>query len=442
MLPETASSTADRPIFRSAQRTPPSPDNALRDDIREMVGTVLLIEREIYRPEEAAPGTEQIMVVNPQSRLVVTFEGRLMLDSEAAYDQLDRLLAPFNYLPVFRTGQDDMHVIHVLSGRVEPKPRAVWLNIVLFVLTVFSVLLVGTEVALGEIAFADQARANALVERFWLELWRGIPYAAAIILILGAHEMGHYFAARRHKIAVTLPYFIPAPFISFLGTFGAAIQLREPMRNRKVLFDVGAAGPLTGLVFAIPILFIGLATSPVGPISPGGWLEGNSLVYALSKIIVFGRFLPDGQVDVYINQLARAGWAGLLVTALNLIPLGQLDGGHILYSLVGDKARKLFYPLLAAAVGLAFLNEAWILWLVLIFLLGRVYAVPLDTITPLDERRRWLAIASLLIFVAIFVPVPLTQIPDTTTTPVPRNSVELFTLASVFLAALWLRLRR
>src|SRR5690606_26585459 len=127
---------------------------------------------------------------------------------------------------------------------------------------------------------------------------------------LGSHELGHYFAARHHKIAVTLPYFIPAPFVSFLGTFGAFIQLREPMRNRKVLLDIGAAGPLTGLIFPIPIVFIGLATSTVGPMTPGGYLEGNSFLYALAKTIVFGRFLPDGQVDVYMNQLAMAGWAG------------------------------------------------------------------------------------------------------------------------------------
>ena len=176
------------------------------------------------------------------------------------------------------------------------------------------------------------------------ELWRGLPYTIAILLILGSHELGHYFAARHHKLAVTLPYFIPAPFISLIGTFGAFIQLREPMRNRKVLLDVGAAGPLTGLVFAIPILLIGLATSQVGPIQPGGMVEGNSLLYALAKIIVFGRFLPNGSVDVYVNQLAWAGWTGLLVTALNLIPIGQLDGGHILYSLIGERARMPVLP--------------------------------------------------------------------------------------------------
>ena len=126
--------------------------------------------------------------------------------------------------------------------------------------------------------------------------------------------MGHYFAARHHKLAVTLPYFIPAPFISLIGTFGAFIQLREPMRNRKVLLDVGAAGPLAGLVFAVPILLIGLATSSVGPLQVGGMVEGNSMLYALAKMIIFGRILPNGAVDVYVNQLAWAGWTGLLVT--------------------------------------------------------------------------------------------------------------------------------
>jgi membrane-associated protease RseP (regulator of RpoE activity) len=275
------------------------------------------------------------------------------------------------------------------------------------------------------------------------ELWRGLPYAISILLILGAHELGHYFAARHHKLAVTLPYFIPAPLIGFLGTFGAFIQLREPMRNRKMLLDVGAAGPLAGLVFAIPILLIGLANSPVGPIPSEGMLEGNSLLYATAKIVTFGRMLPDGQDDVTINQMAQAGWAGLLITALNLIPLGQLDGGHILFSLIGNKARRFYYPLMACAIALAILSPGtWILWVILLLLLGRVYAAPLDMITPLDSQRRLIGIVSLVIFFLTFVPLPFTPIQGGAGQPLPRDSVFLVPMLTASVVVLMQRLRR
>jgi len=440
MLNETASSTDDQPSARSSARLVTGEDDGLRQELREMVAGVFDIERESDQSNPALVGGEQILVMSRDTELVATFEGQLRMDSEAAYERLDRQMKPTNHLPLFRT-HGDKQVIHVLRGRVTPKPRAVWVNIALFVATVFSVLMLGTQMAINEIASSDLQRAAGLMNNFFLELWRGLPYAVSILLILGAHELGHYFAARHHKIAVTLPYFIPAPFIGFLGTFGAFIQLREPMRNRKVLLDVGAAGPLTGLIFAIPILFIGLATSRVGPITPGGLLEGNSLLYALAKTLVFGRFLPDGAVDVYINQLAMAGWAGLLVTALNLIPLGQLDGGHILYSLIGERARKLYFPLLIAAGALAFLSSAWVLWVLLLLFFGRVYATPLDTITPLNRRRRWIALLSLLIFVVIFVPVPLSEV-NITTVPAPRNSVFLLPMLTAVGVVVMQRLRR
>ena len=159
--------------------------------------------------------------------------------------------------------------------------------------------------------------------------------------ILVAHEFGHYFAARYHKVAVSLPYFIPLP-IGF-GTLGAFIRLREQVPDRRKLFDIGVAGPLAGLVIAIPMLFYGLSTSPLD-VAPQGVpveLEGNSILYFLAKIAVFGQALPNhltGQ-DVFMNQVTFAAWIGLLVTALNLLPVGQLDGGHTVYALFGEKAR-------------------------------------------------------------------------------------------------------
>jgi membrane-associated protease RseP (regulator of RpoE activity) len=214
------------------------------------------------------------------------------------------------------------------------------------------------------------------------------------------------------------------------------------MRNRKVLLDVGAAGPLVGLIFAVPIVIIGLATSHVGPIVLGGYMEGNSLLYAFSKILVFGHFLPTNQEDVMLNQLAQAGWTGLLVTALNLMPVGQLDGGHILYSLIGDAARRLYYPILIVMTALVFLvSEAWLFWLILLFLFGRVYAAPLDMITPIDPRRRLIGVVALITFVVTFVPVPFTIL-EGAAIPSGRDSVSLVLPLAIVLMTLWTRRRR
>ncbi len=431
MLNETASSIEDHPALRSSLRY--TQDNAQHSELREMVMSVLSIEHETFEDDNKPPKGNQLLI-GQDSRLVATFEGKLLLESEAAYDQLNHLLEPGNYLPLFREA-NGKHVVHVVAGRIHPKARPWWPNALLFVITVFSVLLVGTEMAINEIANGSAAVAQPYIDNLVFELWRGLPYTIAILLILGSHELGHYFAARHHKLAVTLPYFIPAPFISLIGTFGAFIQLREPMKNRKVLLDVGAAGPLTGLAFAVPILLIGLATSKVGPIQVGGLVEGNSLLYALAKIIVFGRFLPNGSVDVYVNQLAWAGWTGLLVTALNLIPIGQLDGGHMLYSLIGERARRLYYPLLAVMVVLVLLgSDAWLFWLILLFLFGRIYAAPLDMITPMDSRRKWIAVFGLVVFILTFVPLPFTTATEapaalpSSTIWLPATMLTLYTL--------------
>lgn len=436
MLNETASSREDRPQLQAVPTVLPGMEK-VQDDLRLLVAGVMEIKREalLENPDEMT-NDRALLFMGVPGRLIGSFQGNLLLDSEAAYARLDALLKPRNLLPIFRPAKAEPgelltstghHTIHVIRGRAHPKRRAWWPNLVLFLLTAISVLLVGTELALNQMV--DPAQIQAILENLPLELWRGLPYAISILLILGAHELGHYFAARRHKLTVTLPYFIPLPFISPFGTMGAFIQLREPMRNRKVLLDVGMAGPLAGLIFAIPILFIGLANTNIIPISHlGGIYEGDSILYATAKILTFGRFLPDGWMDVCIdcNQMAWAGWTGLLITALNLIPVGQLDGGHILYSLIGERARKLYYPAIGIMIGLALITQVWLLWVFLMLLFGRIYATPLDMITPLDNRRRWLAVISLVIFVLIFIPTPFSQTLQPAATPIPgRDSVFL-----------------
>ncbi len=219
---------------------------------------------------------------------------------------------------------------------------------------------------------------------------------------------------------------------------GAFIQLKEPPKNKRVLLDIGIAGPIAGFLVAIPILLYGLSISYIDTIdlAPGQGLqlEGNSILYLLAKFLVFGQFLPApldyggisplfywvryfftsqplpiGGLDVLISPVAWAGWAGMLVTALNLIPAGQLDGGHVIYSLIGKKAGLLLPIVLVILLLLGFAWSGWWIWAVLILLLGRVYAEPLDQITKLNNGRKLLAFTGLLIFILVFTPVPLVQ---------------------------------
>ncbi|MCS6836722.1 MAG: site-2 protease family protein [Anaerolineae bacterium] len=338
----------------------------------------------------------------------IVLRGRLRSSAAA----LDAALARLNAFALLRedaTGQSAApHRLILCSPRPAPAaPPRVWLALLLFIATVFSVLYTGTIIAIGEIGLSNPREAARIASDLLPNLWRGLPYALSIILILGAHELGHFFTMRRYEIASSLPHFIPALGISPFGTFGAAIALRGPVQSRTALFDMGASGPIMGLIFTLPILFFGLATSPVIQVS-GGIVEGNSAFYALAKILVLGRFLPADGVDVLLNQFAWAGWTGLFVTALNLIPLGQLDGGHVTYALFGPSARRLVRPLLALVAFLVlFVSQIWLIFGLLLLAVGSIYAVPLDDITPLDERRRRIGYGLLLVFVLIFVPIPL-----------------------------------
>lgn len=421
MLNEPASSLRDPRPYVPPIETPAAeqapPDERL-ESVRALVSTVMDVQAErepsSLRPEDALGGAILLMI--REAKLLIRFDGRLLVPSEAAYDQLDSQFRPLGLTPVFREANDGTQFVYVIEGRSRPAPTGWIWNAVLLFATFLSVLYVGKLFGWNEqlAALSDNpfeyGRLLARIQEaeWYTDLHVGIPYAFAILLILGAHELGHYFAARRRNHAASLPFFIPFPFGIF-GTFGAFIQLREPMRNRKVLLEVGAAGPLAGLIFAVPILFIGLATSTIGPLTPGGLSEGNSLFYMLSKFLVFGRILPGGGEDVFVNSLAWAGWTGLFVTGLNLLPMGQLDGGHVLYSLVGERAKRLYWPLVAGMGILTLLNDSLLFIFVLLLLFGRAHAVPLDNITPLGQRHRWVAIGTLIIFILVFVPLPLTQ---------------------------------
>lgn len=373
---------------------------------------------------------EDITLGTEKTPYLVRYRGLLRQDSETAYDQLAGWLKPNNLTPLFRW-DEDRHVILIIPGMPKPNPSNPTVNLIMAVLTIFSVLFAGATFNSLDPLPSDPLQAVLAI------ITRGWPFAVSLLAILATHEFGHYLVGRHHGVHVTLPYFIPMPF-SQIGTMGAFINMKEPPKNRKVLLDIGIAGPLSGLVVAIPVLLLGLSLSQITRLQvlPGQMIqmEGNSIAYLLSKFAIFGQLLPApatyagmnpilywlqyfftgspsplGGIDVNLHQVAWAGWIGLLVTAMNLIPAGQLDGGHVLYVLFGRKKARILLPIvLGVLVLLGIFWMGWWLWAGLIFLLGRSYAEPLDQITPLDGRRKALAVIALIAFVVTFSPVPFT----------------------------------
>ena len=231
----------------------------------------------------------------------------------------------------------------------------------------------------------------------------GLPFALTLLGILLAHELGHYITARRYQLEASPPYFLPAPPV--IGTFGAFIRIRSIMFSRKVLFDVAAAGPLAGFVVLLPVTLVGLSMSKVVPgiAAQGDFVFGTPLLlHALE-----GLFFPGaGQADIYLHPVARAAWVGIFATALNLLPIGQLDGGHLVYALFGERHRVMTKVALGALIPLGFLYPAWWFWGIVLFLLGRKHPFIYDS-EPLGWQRKLIAAISGIIFLISFMPVPI-----------------------------------
>jgi membrane-associated protease RseP (regulator of RpoE activity) len=318
--------------------------------------------------------------------------------------------------------------LHAEAGPPPPPPRRrLRAQLGLFLATCLTTTWVGVINAHPSLErwFAPEAILPQLAD--------GLPYALALIGILFAHEMGHYLLARRHGVPASLPYFIPLP-LPPVGTMGAVIKMDRRIESRNALVDVGAAGPLAGLAVALPVLAWGLHISPVKPLG-AGTLEGNSLLYLGLKLLVKGQLLPGGGLDVVLHPVAWAGWVGLLVTMINLMPVGQLDGGHIAFAFFGDgytRVSGLLHRVLPAlAVGAsaytvldlrrkaswsialqlgAPAGMPWLIWPLLLILLkrasGGVYHPPVGP-EPLTRGRRALCVAMLVVFALIFMPIPL-----------------------------------
>ena len=401
----------------------------LPDDIRsphDLADKLLPLVRQVMSITDITEGDQKQL-------FSIRFRGTLISDSQLAFEKLDPAFKQAGTTLLFRE-ENDGHEILGMPGVIQPQASNPLVNVILFLLTLVSMLMAGA--MYGMEAPADISILGILQATIQ-NLPNGITFAASLLGILMAHEFGHYFAARFHRIAVSLPYFLPFP-LSLFGTLGAFIRLKEPPKNRRVLLDIGLSGPIAGLIVAIPVLLIGLYLSDLGRLplnamtAQGSVLEGNSLLYLAMKYIVTGEFLPKplhyaglspfiywvryffiglpmpyGGTDVLLHPLAWAGWAGLLVTMLNLIPAGQLDGGHAIYVLLGKATKRLWPFIIGLLLLLGTVWPGWYIWAGLVFLMGRTYARPRDEITPLDPRRKWLAIFGLVLFILVFIPVPL-----------------------------------
>lgn len=362
---------------------------------------------------------EEVRVLSNEQKPPVQFAGRLVEgDQDAIFEEIVQRFADLGYTPLLTKAEDE-HQLQAIPAVADKKTGKPWVNILLFVLTLLSTLYIG--------AFHENVVPTRLQD-----IWKGWPFALTLLAILTAHEMSHYFAGRHHGSPASLPYFIPLPLPGSLGTLGAVIVQRSPMRSRKALFDIGVAGPIGGLIVAIPLLLIGLALSEVGTPQtfmdiPAGksievLQEGNSVIYLAAKYIVHGRILPDRATgeDVWLSppstggSIAFAAWVGLLVTMLNLFPVGQLDGGHVAYAMWGRTAWKIARLTLTAIWGWGIFlllrqNYGGMTWMMIGALglfIGPRHPAPLNDLTPLDAKRKALGWAMVIIFFLLLTPIP------------------------------------
>ena len=296
------------------------------------------------------------------------------------------------------------------TGLDDPRPRhRYWLHALLFLLTLLSTTIVGA-------GFAQSFALNLPTSfdgdlygyvRIWRQpsfLLQGLPFSFTLLTILMAHEMGHFLTARHYGVDVSLPYFLPAP--TLIGTMGAFIRIRSAIFSKRALFDIGIAGPLAGFVVLLAPLAVGLSLSKVSPgaVHHSDLIFGSPLLLQLFEKIAF----PGVRVeDIYLHPVARAAWVGMLATALNLLPIGQLDGGHILYAFAGEKTRWLsrFFVGLLIPMGF-FFAYSWLLWAVLLFFFGMRHPAIYDPY-PIGRARTGLGIAALIILILTFTLSPV-----------------------------------
>jgi membrane-associated protease RseP (regulator of RpoE activity) len=368
-------------------------------------------------------------VIDEGAHYSIAFKGEFLIASDEAFAQLDPVLAPLGFSAFFqRYAETD--AILVIKGLMDadslpsggsPLRRLMrisrrspaWLHGTLLIITLASTVYAGAFLLDGgELSIGSALRA-------------GGPFALTLLFILGIHEMGHYFAARYHRVKVTLPFFIPLPVAGSLGTLGAVIFIRSPLKTRRALFDVGLSGPLVGLAAALPLFVVGLLLPPIEFGAPINLIFRGVGVPPLLQAL--GNPLVEGSLSraILVHPVALAAWFGVLLTALNLLPVGQFDGGHVAYALFGRRAWPLAMMTISALMLAGFYFwPTWLIWGVLALLSGLRHTPPQDDVTPLDIRRRLLGWLTILIFVLIIMPQPIISrqtvfAPGQNTVPVP-----------------------
>ena len=294
----------------------------------------------------------------------------------------------------------------------QPRPKfqdKVWRHVLLFVLTIATTTLAGALHYASFVSDFDTVTPALSVTSFLLH---GLWYSATILAILGCHELGHYFACRYYDVDASLPFFLPVP-LPLTGTLGAFIRIREPIPTKRMLFDIGIAGPIAGFLVALPALFIGVAMSRVTRLPTedlsGMMSLGEPLAFKAAAWLLWGN-TPDGY-SLNLHPMAFAAWFGLLATALNLFPIGQLDGGHISYAVFGRRSSQLTLAMIGVALLLAYTSSSWIVWtglmIGMLFLFGRHHPRTFDEDQPLDRTRLILAVVALAMLIVCFTPAPI-----------------------------------
>ena len=317
------------------------------------------------------------------------------LISGSSIDDIKKILENEPFSIEFQSVDDDLQLRAKYNKPIVIKfPKIPRINLILFILTIFTTLLAG----------AIMEGVNPMKNP--LGIIQGWPFSVTLMLILGFHEFGHYYFARKHHVNATLPYFIPAP--TFIGTFGAFIKIKSPIYRKDALLQIGAAGPIAGFIVAVPALIIGLSLSQIVEISSAdiGITLGDSILIKFLTAVIFPSL--SSTQDVMLHPIAFAGWIGLLVTMLNLLPIGQLDGGHIAYAMLGRKHDKVAKFALLALIPMGLLSLNWLVWAVLILVLMRTTKHPPvhDVDAPLSTLNKRIGYACLAIFILCFIPIP------------------------------------
>jgi membrane-associated protease RseP (regulator of RpoE activity) len=324
--------------------------------------------------------------------MITKVKGKLFGPVKRTIQEIKEYFSHTDYTPLFSREREKHVVMFGIFKKSDHKPKY-WLNIVLFVATLITTLFAGSFNSGGN-PFSN-----------FNDIWLGIPFSFSIMTILTCHELGHYFMSKKQGMITTLPYFIPAPH--FIGTFGAVIRMKSIVPTRSSLLRVGMAGPLAGFIVALPITIIGVAISTVQPAPEGeAFLRlGDSLLFSFLARVLHPD-IPHGY-DLFLHPMAFAGWIGFLITSMNLIPIGQLDGGHIAYSVFLGKRRLAYIPIFAGLVLLGIFSWlGWIFWGFLALFIARRDPMVQNTITPLTAQEKVTTIVPLMVLILTFIPQP------------------------------------